>query len=181
MRGFWIFTAQVVLAAILILPGTGECQPPTPSGTYLVGTIISKMFTGAVINDAKGEQSFYQIHDTLPDGSQIIKVTNDHISLKGPDGSFSDMFIMQGKTPSHEAGSGQARATASPPVGPPPVRTTAPQNARRLSVGRHKTKQNADQTSAIASPPGASNPNQTTTPRKQRQRRTGRGASSEDD
>ena len=96
--GFWAFTASVVLAAILILSGTGECQTPTPSDSNLVGTIISKMLTGAVIKDAKGEQSFYRIQDKLPDGSQIIKVADDHISLKGPDGSLFTMFILHEKT-----------------------------------------------------------------------------------
>ena len=180
-RDFLTFTASVILAALLILSSTGECQTPTPSDSYLVGTIISKMFVGAVIKDAKGEQLFYRIHETLPDGSRIIKVADDHISLKGPDGALYTMFIMQGKTQSHEAGSGQARATASPPIGSTPEQATAPQKARRLSVGRHKSKRDADQTSASASPPGAATPNQDTTPQTPRQRRVGRDASSEAD
>jgi hypothetical protein len=157
-RVFWVFTAQVVFAAILTLSGSGECQTPTPSGTYLVGTVISKMFTGAVINDEKGDQSFYRIHETLPDGSQIIKVTDDHISLKGPDGSFSAMFIKQGITPSHEAGIGQVRTAASPPVGSPSQRTSATQNTRRLSVGRHRSKSDADKTRETIATPSASTP-----------------------
>jgi hypothetical protein len=180
-RGFWTFTALVVLAAILILSGTGECQTPTQSDSYLVGTIISEMFTGAVIKDAKGEQLFYRIHETLPDGSRIIKVADDHISLKGPDGALYTMFIMHGRTESREAGAVQASATASPPIGPPPEQATAPQNARRLGAGRNMSKRDADQTNAMASPPGASTPNQDTSPRKPRKHPLGRDASSEVD
>ncbi len=180
-RGFWAFIVLVVFAAILILPRTGECQTPTPSDSYLVGTIISKIFIGAVIKDAKGEQLFYRIHETLPDGSRIIKVADDHISLKGQDGALYTMFIMQGRTESREAGSGQASATASPPIGSSPEQATAYQNARRISAGRHKSKRDTDQTSATASSPRASTPNQDNTPLKPQQRRVGRVASSEAD
>ena len=158
-RGFWAFTASFVLAAFLILSGTGECQTPTPSGSNLVGTIISKMFTGAVIKDAKGEQSFYRIHDKLPDGSQIIKVADDHISLKAADGSLFTMFILHEKTESRVAG--PTSAPASPPVASGPYRSTAP--------------------SATVSPPAASGPYRSTTPQNPRQSRVGRRSSSEPD
>ena len=142
-RRFWVFAAPVVLEAILILSGTGECQTTTPSDLNLVGTIISEMFTGAVIKDAKGEQSFYRIHDKLPDGSQIVKIADDHISLKGPDGSLFTMFILHEKTESHVAG--PTSATVSPPAASGLYRsTTAPQNPRQRRVGRHSSSEPDD-------------------------------------
>lgn len=59
----------------------------------LIGMIRSIYFTGVVLSDPKGEQSFYRLFDKLPDGSQIVAVHSDSISLKRADGTSSDMYI----------------------------------------------------------------------------------------
>ena len=132
-RGFCTISAAVTLVVALILSDIGECQTPAPADAYLVGTIISKMFIGAVIKDAKGEQSFYRIHDKLPDGSQIVKVTDDHIALKGPDGSLFTMFILHEKTESHAVGQPSAPVSTpsvNPPAGVPSYQPATQHNPR---------------------------------------------------
>jgi hypothetical protein len=74
----------------------GQSAPAT--GVSLIGTIISKSFKGAVIKDSKGEQTLYLIHDKLPDGSQLVKIYTDSISLKGPDNTAYTMYILHDKT-----------------------------------------------------------------------------------
>lgn len=59
----------------------------------LIGTIKSRNFGGAVFQDTNGKQSFFQLYEKLPDGSQIVKVRDDSISLKGDDGTIYDMYI----------------------------------------------------------------------------------------
>jgi hypothetical protein len=59
----------------------------------LIGMIRSIYFTGVVLSDPKGEQSFYRLFDKLSDGSQIVAVRSDSISLKGADGTSYDMYI----------------------------------------------------------------------------------------
>jgi len=70
-------------------------QPGSQSGLRLVGTVESGPFSGAVLDDGTGVQTFYGLHDTLPDGSKIIKVKNDSILLKQPDGAVYELFIAQ--------------------------------------------------------------------------------------
>lgn len=52
----------------------------------LVGTVEGILFSGAVLQDGAG-QAFYAIHRTLPDGSSVIKVMRDTITLRKSDGS----------------------------------------------------------------------------------------------
>jgi hypothetical protein len=70
-----------------------SAQSAGSQNSSLVGTIQSGDFIGAVLSDAKGEQVFYRLKEKLPDGSQIIKVRADSISLKGADGTSYDMYI----------------------------------------------------------------------------------------
>jgi len=77
----------------LCLSDRVHAQVAAPSGYSLVGTIQSQNFIGAVIIVTKGEQSLFRLFDKLPDGSQIIKVRPDSISLKGEDGTTFNMYI----------------------------------------------------------------------------------------
>ena len=59
----------------------------------LIGTIQSRNFIGIVMSDSKGAQSFYGVSDKMPDGSQIVEVRSDSITLKRTDGTLYDMYI----------------------------------------------------------------------------------------
>jgi hypothetical protein len=96
--------ASVVLFALLVtasffLSSRVYAQPlppgpaAAPSGLRLVGTVKSKAFSGAVLVDAAGMQSFYRLNDRLPDESQIVKVLNDSILLKRADNMYYELFI----------------------------------------------------------------------------------------
>jgi hypothetical protein len=65
-------------------PATGT------SGYRLIGTIEGDRFAGAVLEDTSG-QTFYCINQKLPDGSVIIRVMRDKISIGRPDGSVFEM------------------------------------------------------------------------------------------
>lgn len=56
------------------------------STTYkLIGTVEGETFSGAVLADGK-IQAFYRINRELPDGSTIIKVMRDKVTLRRSDG-----------------------------------------------------------------------------------------------
>jgi general secretion pathway protein C len=73
-----------------------------PSGTSssetsafrLIGTIEGEHFAGAVLEDASGVQNFYRIHEKMPDGSQIVKVQRDKITMRRPDGVTFDLQVV---------------------------------------------------------------------------------------
>ncbi len=78
----------------LILVARTNAQPSTdPSGLRLIGTVMAGGFTGAVLGDAKGEQTFYRLHESLPDGSQIVKVQRDHILVRQSDDAVYEIYI----------------------------------------------------------------------------------------
>ncbi len=92
-------------------------QVAAQSGYKLIGTIHSGDFSGAVVIVAKGEQSFFRLFEKLPDGSQLVQVRDDSISLKATDGTLNDMFISHEKmfnfpapiSPEYNQVSGRAR------------------------------------------------------------------------
>jgi len=68
--------------------------PAVESVSYrLIGTIQGESFAGAVLEDATG-QVFYRIHQKLPDGSVIVKVLRDKISIKKPGGPVIDIQVV---------------------------------------------------------------------------------------
>jgi general secretion pathway protein C len=68
--------------------------PAVESVSYrLIGTIEGESFAGAVLEDATG-QAFYRIHQKLSDGSVIVKVMRDKISIKKPDGPVIDIQVV---------------------------------------------------------------------------------------
>ena len=74
-------------------PSSGP-QAAAPSAYRLIGTIEGEIFSGAVLEDATPMQTFYRIHEKLPDGSQIVKVKRDQISLKRSDGSITELQVI---------------------------------------------------------------------------------------
>jgi general secretion pathway protein C len=75
--------------------GPSSGGPVAESTNYkLIGTIEGGSFSGAVLEDASG-QAFYGIHQKLPDGSQIITVMRDKVTLQRPDKSKIDIQISE--------------------------------------------------------------------------------------
>jgi general secretion pathway protein C len=71
-------------------PSTG---PAVESSNYkLIGTVEGGSFSGAVLEDSTG-QVFYRVHQKLPDGSQIITVKRDKVTLQRPEGSTIDIVL----------------------------------------------------------------------------------------
>ncbi len=67
--------------------------PAAASSSYrLIGTVEGQSFAGAVLEEA-GEQVFYRINQKLSDGSVIIKVMRDKITIKRSDGSVMDVQV----------------------------------------------------------------------------------------
>lgn len=68
--------------------------PAVESSVYrLIGTIEGQSFSGAVLEDTSG-QAFYRIQQKLPDGSMIIKVLRNKITIKRPEGSTMDLQVV---------------------------------------------------------------------------------------
>jgi general secretion pathway protein C len=76
--------------------GKGSSSGPAaaPSVSYkLIGTIEGEQFAGAVLEDSTG-QAFYRIHQKLPDGSAIVKVLRDKVSIQRSDGVTVDVEVV---------------------------------------------------------------------------------------
>jgi len=75
--------------------GKGPSSGPAVevSNYKLIGTIEGESFSGGVLEDSTG-QAFYRIHQKLPDGSQIIKVKRDKVTLQRPGGSTVEIVIV---------------------------------------------------------------------------------------
>jgi general secretion pathway protein C len=74
--------------------GKGPSSGPAASSSVykLIGTIEGDSFAGAVLEDSTG-QTFFRIHQKLPDGSAIIKVQKTKITLRKPDGPTFDLEV----------------------------------------------------------------------------------------
>jgi len=124
-----LLSMALVFTLLLFFVGTVDAQPVGPQVSRLIGTIQSKNFIGAVFSDSKGEQSFYRLFDSLPDGSKIVTVRSDSISLKGTDGTSYDMYI------AHDMTRSPAVNTAAPvrpdvpadPYVPPAIQKATPE------------------------------------------------------
>jgi general secretion pathway protein C len=64
------------------------------SAYTLIGTIEGESFSGAVLADATNQQAFYRHDQKLPDGSMLMKVKHDRVTLKRPDGSTVELQIV---------------------------------------------------------------------------------------
>lgn len=112
-----------LLFSALFLVSTADAQPPAQgldSSSYrLIGTIMADGFVGAVLVDAKGEQTFYRLRDQLPDGSLLVKVKSDSILVQRSDNTQYEIFISHDtKTAVPQAvppsGTGQVTPEAAP-------------------------------------------------------------------
>lgn len=78
----------------------GEGAAPASSGPVvetsvykLIGTVEGEDFAGAVLEDSSG-QAFYQRGEKLPDGSRIVKVQRDKVTIKKSDGGLTEVQIV---------------------------------------------------------------------------------------
>jgi hypothetical protein len=107
-----------VLAFIAMPTRPARSQPAAePQAFRLIGVVEGGKFTGAVLIDSTGEQTFYRLREELPDGSRITKVESDSIRLKRSDGSSYELFIIHDSKPSAPS----ARSQGVPPASPPPA------------------------------------------------------------
>lgn len=106
--------------------GKGPSGGPAAESTNykLIGTIEGESFSGAVLEDASG-QAFYGIHQKLPDGSQIIRVMRDKVTLQRSDGSKIDVQLADD----------DKIITMQPPAG------NAATGVKRLSDGKYMVDQ----------------------------------------
>ena len=88
-----LFCIIALSSSVLFFASRVDAETVIPASYSLTGTIISKAFIGAVINDAKGEQSFYRLYEKLPDGMKIVEVRSNSITLKGESGARYDIYI----------------------------------------------------------------------------------------
>ena len=75
-------------------PSSGPAASPESSAFLLIGTVEGEQFAGAVLQDATGAQTFYRLHQKLPDGSQLTAVRRDRVMLRKPDGGTLEIQII---------------------------------------------------------------------------------------
>jgi general secretion pathway protein C len=76
--------------------GKGPSSSPAAAAAVsykLIGTVEGMRFSGAVLEDSTG-QAFYRINQKLPDGSSIVKVMREKVSIRRPDGATVDVEIV---------------------------------------------------------------------------------------
>lgn len=78
--------------------GEGKAPSAAPASAEivnyrLIGTVQGDVFAGAVLEDTTG-QAFYRIHQRLSDGSQIVKVMRDRVTMRRADGSTADLQLV---------------------------------------------------------------------------------------
>ncbi len=79
--------------------GEGKTSAASPasaetSAYTLIGTVEGGTFAGAVLQDATNVQAFYRLDQSLPDGSRLVKVKHDRVSLKRPDGTVTEIQVV---------------------------------------------------------------------------------------
>ena len=87
------FILTVFIFITLLLLSAHFVNAQASNSYRLIGMIQSRNFTGIVMSDSKGEQSFYRLSDKMPDGSQIVEIRSNSISLRRTDGTLYNMFI----------------------------------------------------------------------------------------
>lgn len=75
-------------------PSSGPAAAAAASVSYkLIGTIEGEQFAGAVLEDSTG-QAFYRMNQKMPDGSEIVKVMRDKVSIRRSDGVLVDVEVV---------------------------------------------------------------------------------------
>jgi len=74
-------------------PSGGGGAAAEATSYKLIGTVSGESFSGAVLEDSSG-QAFYRIHQKLPDGSMIVKVMHDRITLKNAGGATIELSVV---------------------------------------------------------------------------------------
>lgn len=128
---FVCFASYCLLLVSILMGGPSAAV----ESTYrLVGTVESKEFTGAVIITPDGNQSFYRLRETLPDGAQLVMVHSDRILVKGPDGSRYEMFVTAtGRLQSTAASGAPSIVSPQSPSPEEKDRQSRPSRSRRSS------------------------------------------------
>ena len=75
-------------------PSSGPTASVEPSIYTLIGTVEGEQFAGAVLQDATNVQTFFRLHQKLPDGSQLVRVKRDRVTLRRPDGGTVEVQIV---------------------------------------------------------------------------------------
>jgi len=100
-----------------------------PDAYRLVGTIGGSALSGAVLIDSQGAQLFYRLHAVLPNGSQLISIRPDSISVKGTDGTINDVYLSHDTKPSSAS---QPVAEIKPNAPAEPYSSVARPNANEV-------------------------------------------------
>lgn len=74
-------------------PSSASAPAAVTSVYKLIGTVEGEVFAGAVLEDTTG-QEFYRIHQKLSDGSQIVKVRRDRVTIRSADGGTTELQIV---------------------------------------------------------------------------------------
>ncbi len=85
-----------VLERGLFGDGKGPSNAPAAAEIVnyrLIGTIEGDAFAGAVLEDTTG-QAFYRMHQKLSDGSRIVKVFRNRVTIRRADGRTSEIQIV---------------------------------------------------------------------------------------
>jgi hypothetical protein len=122
-----LVTAFSIAIALLLSYEIAAAQSAGSQTAKLIGTIKSDGFIGAVLSDAKGDQVFYRLKEKLPDGSQIVAVRSDSISLKSADGTPYEIYIAHDMPHETKAVASVQKNISSNPSPP----AEAPQNQRK--------------------------------------------------
>jgi hypothetical protein len=136
-RTFKTLLVPFFMAFTLFFVQPANAQKAANTTYLLIGTIGGMSLSGAVFQDSTGEQFFYRLYDKLPDGSQIVKLRDDSVSLKDENGVVYDMFTSHDK----KTASSEARISSkSYALDSIPTRHTLTQ-AERESLERQRLRQ----------------------------------------
>jgi general secretion pathway protein C len=75
-------------------PSTGPEGAAVPVMNYkLIGTVEGEVFAGAVLEDKTG-QAFYRINQKLPDGSAMVKIMQNKVTIRRSDGVTVNLEVV---------------------------------------------------------------------------------------
>ncbi len=136
-------TYKAILSACLIcltlfFVGTADAQVAGGASLRLIGTMQGSRVSGAVFQDGTGAQTFHELNSKLPDGSQLIKLRDDSISLKGADGTLYEMYISREKTAGSAASPQPSRNSPANVSPAPPQPSPAPPSADYVNTIRQR-------------------------------------------